>query len=201
MSYSPMDLRNARVKQALRHPALEGCRRINRGHFCAVFAKPWSDTVLKATTDQFQYWFYADGTRPQGPFFPRLVEDHGEIGTTEHNGDEVSIYLVEMERLQPIGRDAPPVARHQSKLLRQALEGPLGDDYWHASYRERAYKRLSKAVENEALPAEMCEALGDLRNFVANYDERIALDIHSKNLMRRGSQIVINDPFCDSKYT
>lgn len=194
----PLRLLDSGVRAAMRHPALEGTSRIARGHFCAVFSKP-GDTVLKLTTDALQYMYYRDGLRPEGPYFPKLVTDHGEVGTTTWYEHELPIFLVEMERLRPASEDR--TAQRASLLLRQVVYAAPSGYEWDALPRNRTMGKLQNASQNEQLPKDMREALSDMAMFAAHCDEHLSLDLHCKNVMRRGEQIVLNDPFADYRYT
>lgn len=189
-----LQLRDPRVRNATMHPAVAGLKRIARGAFCAVYDK--GDTVLKLTCDAKQYALYADPCVPTGDYFPTLIEDHGEVGKT-HCG--LSLYLVEMEKLGRIGRDAPITL----KRLAKQLVDTVSNNYQNAAMPERSmWEKKRRAIftigetsRDESLPLGLRESLEELEVFMSNYD--CGLDFHMANLMRRGDQLVLNDVVAD----
>ena len=196
---SILQLRDPGVRRAMQHPALTGRKKLARGSFCAVYDA--GDTVLKLTCDAKQYALYADYTAPTGDYFPRLVENHGHIGETSSG---LSIYLVEMEKLDRVGRDAPLETKRLARQLLNSIEEPF-DRSLHRHVGGRvpiveAAKRasieaLDAVSEDESLPEDLRDSLADLGVFVSNYD--CSADFHMANLMRRGNQLVLNDVVTD----
>lgn len=188
-----LDHRDFGVQAAQRHPALHGLKRLARGAFCSVYDR--GDTVLKLTCDQVQYWMSTDGYRPEGPFFPRLVKDHGNVGTTK---DGLDIYLMEMEKLTAIGRSAPiDVKRLRRDLLSQTNKHVHAGARTPQAMRMESYVGLGKIIDQSALAPGLIDALERLRDWISNYDA--SCDFHAKNLMMRGDQLVLNDVVCDPK--
>lgn len=194
------------ARLATKHPALQGLRALARGHFCRVYDN--GDTVLKLTADPLSYAIYTDGHRPQGEHFPVLVRDHGEAGAWINPSTKKSypLYLVEMEKLQPISRGpaairklARELCRHISSASTQArssLDLGWGWGTTPETSHRIAVEALRLASEDEALPASIREALEQLSSFIANF-KGATLDWHSKNLMRRGDTLVLNDVIAD----
>jgi len=192
-----LKLTDPMVKEAARHPALDGLKRIGRGAFCAVYDK--GDTVVKMTCDPIQYAFTCDAWSPEGPFFPRLVENHFCIGETWKG---VPIYLFEVEKLAPVRRDSPA---HIKRLARRLIKA-TADSMWSQASRHRrgsyvnqkrdaSMSALQEVIDEGKLPADLLEALQDVHTFVSNYDAMI--DFHGKNLMLRGEQLILNDVVAD----
>lgn len=177
-----LKLRDTNVRQALRHPALTGLTRLARGAFCVVYDN--GDTVLKLTCDAKQYGLYADAYSPEGPYFPTLVKSYGDVGETY---DGLTLYLVEMEKLQPVSSGSSELRSLAKKLI------------WHIDclncYGSSPYKVLNGIVKDEAFPQDLRDAFDALETFVSNYS--CGIDFHSENLMRRGEQLVLNDVIVD----
>lgn len=182
------------VKSAMRHPALAGLKTLARGSFCQVYDK--GDTVLKLTADHIQYYFSADCYAPEGPYFPKLIKDHGCVGSTKHGLD---LYLMEMEKLSPIGRKASiDVKRLRKELLSLTNQhiDVKADGRRPDQMRMASYKGLGAVIEHLQNPG-LVDALDCLRTWMSNYDA--CCDFHGKNLMMRGDQLILNDVVCDPK--
>lgn len=185
------------------HPRLKGKRMLARGHFAAVF-DGGPDTILKLTRDPLQYAVAADPYHPEGPYFPRLVESYGDVGETN---DGHCLYLIEVERLQAINAQAPLAMKRERKSLMQVLDfhastirGTLPANRRYSKYGDQEVARLTleTARECEEISEGARQALGDLRDFICNYDG-YALDFHAGNMMRRGDQLVLNDVIADTR--
>lgn len=179
------------VQRAKFHPALKGLRQMARGAFCSVYDK--GDTVLKLTCDKIQYGFSRDAYCPEGPYFPRLITDHGEVGETRGG---LSIYLMEMEKLSAIGNRAPIEVKRMRRSLLSQTERHIRSGSTVREMKEESYKGLGNILNEGALPAGLLDALDQVRDWMSNYE--CCVDFHAKNLMMRGDQLILNDIVCDS---
>lgn len=183
-----LNTKEAKVRAALRHPALAGLKRIGRGAFCVVYDK--GETVLKATSDPVQYGFYTDYTAPNGPHFPKLIHNYGEIGETAA-GD--SIYLVEMEKLSKIPRSGP--LRQEAKRLLTIMHGAAVMTAGCGDEKRDSHEALLMAADDDRLTVDLRAALLDVADFISNYDAM--QDFGMKNLMLRDQTIILNDVVAD----
>lgn len=183
----------------MQHEALQGLKMIGRGMFCAVFDK--GDTVLKLTADRIQYGFYTDYTAPTGDHYPRLVQNYGDVGEQyEH-----TLYLVEMEKLDKIGRraDCPDLAWEQRRAIMRISEEYRMKLLWrfnHIKNPVEYHKHLAAAVlyemsSDERLDDAMQSVCVDLSMFVSNYGS--GMDFQRANFMLRGETLVFNDVMSD----
>ena len=108
-----MRVLNMNSVRHLHHSILKGKKVIGRGAFANVYAdkipSPEKDveTVVKVTADQFGYaslrdWPWLDHRKPVEAYYPRLVADHGDVGSC----GKYTIYAVEVERLHPLRTSA-----------------------------------------------------------------------------------------------
>jgi hypothetical protein len=203
MALKVLQLNDWRVKQALRHEALVGKKCIARGAFSAVYEGGRANTVIKVTTDSFNYWMLnCNVSAVDHRHFPRLVENYQDIGEISLNGQMFPIYAFEIERLQKleIGSDTRKLASAIAQQHRSS-KGKLTT----ARYRCRS-KPMSAAEQIEDivkcaknLPRSVKNALRQLENFCATCDDGgIQLDMHLGNFMqRKNGELVITDPLMD----
>lgn len=189
------------VKAALRHDALKGAKKIGRGMFAAVYEK--GDTILKVTCDANQYAMYRDPHHPDGPYFPVTLKDYGDIGETS---DGLPIYLVEQERLDKL-RGGPIEVYRAAKAVATFMGEETNRKYREMRHRgsytmrdadmqQRAsIEALESAACNKDFAPELRASMLDIAVFVANY-EGVAADFGMSNMMRRGSQLILNDVVC-----
>ncbi|MFK3740915.1 hypothetical protein [Massilia sp. TN1-12] len=185
-----LQLRDAGVMRALRHPALRGLPRLARGAFCAVYDK--GDTVLKLTCDPVSYEFGAGFARPLGDHFPQLVDDFDCVGETRA-GDP--LYLFEVEKLQPIRRNTRREIKLAAGRLCESVDATWSKHRWsvrHSSSDSVAsYRALQELAANEAFPNTVRDALSELALFAGNHGAIV--DFHQENVMLRNDTIVLND--------
>ncbi len=187
------------VKMIRRMPELAGKRPIGRGVFSAVFDGTRPDTVLKLTVDSRSYGLSNDGcVRCDGPHFPRVVNNFGEVGESIIRQEEYPIYLYEVERLSKL--QAGSVAAKQARALLNASIRASG----RAPYSPRsehtalsiATALVDEANDDETIPVSLHTALEDLRDWIGCHDD-ISIDLHRGNLMQDSAGVlVINDPIC-----
>lgn len=195
---SILNLKHPGTKLALRHEVLQGKQMIGRGWFAAVFDN--GDTVLKLTCDNVQYGFYTDYFRPQGEHFPKLVENYGHVGEQyEH-----ALFLVEMEKLTPVGKKAScPEAWVQRKTILEVIESlrvkhcddmpqKINPVDYHCRLTEIV---LTAASEDDRLTPAMRSVLEQIGSYVSNYHG--AMDFKPGNFMLRGDTLVFNDVIVD----
>lgn len=104
----------------LRYTSLKGMKCIGKGEFASVYGAKVGDfdTVIKVTADAMSYHVQADQlfqeVRARAErHFPKLIEDFGDIG--ESGG--ATVYMVELERLQPVSTTA------HRRLIRSWIDG------------------------------------------------------------------------------
>lgn len=196
MTIRAMRLDNWGVKDAMRHPLLEGKKIIGRGVFSVVFEGSRKNTVLKMTCDDIGYWAFNDyALRVQHRHFPRIVESHGDIGEIRIKGLGRSIYLFEMERLEKLqaGSDAKRLARLISKVGNATSARTAG----HWTEHLRAATLLQQMAKDSTLPRSVRNALADLCRFCHDYPGG-TLDMHGCNFMQRGNgELVMTDPIAN----
>jgi hypothetical protein len=188
-----LKLTDKATKIALDHPLLKAKARIGRGAFCAVYDNGAS--VLKLTCDEYQYAFYTHADRPIGSYFPTLLADLGCVGGTR----EKPLYLVEMERLQPIRFKAKTAADawNQRKNLVAAVNGHRQHVWNKFEGRDCDVGRLIQiaCLRGAAESGQVGRELGLAANRLASFCELVVCspDLHRSNFMLRGSQLVLND--------
>ncbi len=158
--------------------ALRQAKLLGRGTFGAVFEGSKPGRVFKLTTDRSHRDYLVDGLSPEGVYKPKVFEDFDEVGETSKG---YSLYLFEMERLQPIRRGTANgrLARRIVNFVGAAKRCPEMDDKgW------------------DDLPPALFRFMEDLNMFISNFDCRY--DMHWKNFMERDDgTLVFSDPVLD----
>lgn len=189
-------LNHCEVKNALRHPLLEGKKPIGRGAFSAVFEVTRKNTVLKLTVDDIGYrLFNCWAKRVKHWHFPRIVDRHGDIGTIKIDDRDYPLFLFEMEKLEKIqhGTDTKRLAMKIQNTVR-AASGRAGvwmrDDL-------RSVMMVQHMMRDTSLPRSIRNALGQLENFCCNHSDG-QIDLHMGNMMqRKNGDLVIIDPLAN----
>lgn len=181
------------VQMALRHPLLDGKKMIGRGVFSMVFEGTRKNTVLKMTVDNIGYYAFNDymcGVRHK--HFPRVTDCHGEIGTVRLGKHEESIYLYEMERLQPLKVGSE--ARRLARSIANAAATASGQHFWRTSEDIRAMLTFGSMLQDKSLPRSIRNALQQLEEFCGRMPGG-SVDLHMHNMMmRKNGDLVIIDP-------
>jgi hypothetical protein len=166
-----------RVRRTL--PCFANTKLLARGSFGAVFETADPNRVLKLTTDEKHYAYLTDGLAPQGCYKPVVLVDHGEVGETE---DGLTLYLVEMERLQKVR-----TGTENGRLTRRIVN-------YVGAHAQSAFPETTTAVRG--LPAALAGFLEDLNTFISNF--ACAADAHWGNFMERmDGTLVVSDPVYD----
>lgn len=174
------DIAVKRLRQTL--PCFKNTRVLARGTFCVVFDMPDKSRVLKLTTDRVHYAYLTDNMSPGGSYKPLVLEDHGMVGETIKGS--LALYLVEVERLQPI-----PSNTDNSRLVRRMVR-------YARSKGSRAYPSCTTQVKG--LSDTLAEFCGELNNFVGNFG--CSIDPVFNNFMERADgTLVMSDPVYDFK--
>jgi hypothetical protein len=183
------------TKDALEHPLIRTKTRIGRGAFCIVFDN--DSSVYKLTCDKFQYAFYSHESRPSNDFFPKLINDYGIVGGVKNH----SLFLVEMEKLQPMERKAltPPNAWMQRKNLLRAANEHRRKTWMQFDCSDSEAKLLTGCLRGVSEYDYIDDELGNAASLLANFCETFSCspDLHRSNFMLRGSQLVFNDTVKD----
>jgi hypothetical protein len=186
------------VQAALRHPLLEGKKLIGRGVFSMVFEGTRKNTVLKMTVDNIGYYAFNDwvvGCRHR--HFPRVVHSEGDIGSAKINGRDYSIYLFEMERLQPLA--AGSEARRLARRIMNVSATASGKYHWKTGDDIRAMLTFGEMVRDSSLPRSVRNAVQQLEEFCGNVPGG-SVDLHMHNMMmRKNGDLVIIDPVANMK--
>lgn len=194
-----MRLLNMNELQHVRRTMLAGLSCIGKGTFASVYAEnETSPEVTKVTIDSLAYQFLACQSfslarEHAESFFPRLIEDHGDIG--ESRGS--TAYIVKLERLQPVSTTA-----HRRLIREWIAEYDAFEADWEFPrnargsdrYREMS-ARFCEVMSVKAGPFQ--EAFGALVQFFSNYGG--SLDLRYCNFMERPStgELIFNDVVCD----
>lgn len=107
MTFSVVNYSEWPARQALDHPILnpkgKRLKRIGRGAFAIVYQSPNPKRVLKVTADAMAYYLHTDPVaKCTGKYFPKVFNDYGQIGSFRiDRGEEVALYMVELEKLKP----------------------------------------------------------------------------------------------------
>ncbi len=146
------------------------------GFYSRVYHTPGSNSVVKVTHGQDRgYWAYLMTIRELGdnnPYLPRI--EH--VTAYLNKQGALEFLFVRMERLEPIGPIKSTRAQWRAYMgLRAAI---------FRAWEEGVYPRSASAKDLIALLLTAFET-GD----------RLAFDIHADNIMRRGRQLVVIDPF------
>lgn len=182
------------VKAAMRHDILLSKKPIARGAFSAIFDGTRKNTVLKMTVDNFGYYMLNDwACGVKHSMFPRVVGNHGEIGTIKSFTDDHPIYLFEMERLEKIQNAS--LAKRTARSIMNALNRAEKTVPQSMRYGEmRTYMILNAASYDVSLSRMVRNALTQLADFSANMPGG-TLDMHIGNFMqRKNGELVITDP-------
>lgn len=169
---------------------------LGHGSFSVVYATG-RDTVAKFTVDpavvQFceeAQLFYSDN-----PLFPRVF-DVARLGDIRGlNGEDLTLYRIDCERLQPIKREKGSIPWLRSLRARRALTSSriwCCEKPFRQEETELLAKRISRVTNTCRDHAE------DFINLVrAQICSGAAFDMHCGNIMRReNGEVVMNDPLC-----
>jgi hypothetical protein len=189
-------LDNRDVKLAMNHPLLKDKKPIGRGVFSAVFEGTRKNTVLKMTVDDISYCLLNDWTvGVKHRHFPRVIENHGDIGAVRISGMQYPIYLYEVERLEKLKNGS------DTKRLAQMISRSKDKVHWNSISRwddyTRAYMELTIMARDAMLPRSIRNALSLLSDFCSNMPGS-TLDMHLGNFMqRKNGELVITDPLAN----
>jgi hypothetical protein len=192
-----LDDRN--VKSAMNHPLLKDKKPIGRGVFSAVFEGTRKNTVLKMTVDDISYCLLNDCTvGVKHRHFPRVIENHGDIGAARINWMHYPIYLYEVERLEKLknGSDTKRLARMISKSQDKAHRR---NSIYRLDDYTKAHIELTVMARDAMLPRSIRNALSLLSDFCSNMPGSV-LDMHLGNFMqRKNGELVITDPLASAE--
>jgi hypothetical protein len=161
------------------HPAFRGTRFLARGSFSGVYSTSQPDRVLKLTTDSSHVAYLTDGCAPSGVHKPVLLRNYGEVGTTER---DLGLYLVEVEKLQPVSRGTA-----NGLLARRIIR-----------YVAKNHMYPEELGDISGLTRSLVDFMTDLNWFVAHYD--CHTDARWTNFMERADgTLVFSDPVFDKK--
>lgn len=188
------NLRDFNVVRLRARLGLTRASAIGRGSFSAVFAHPDAsrNTVIKLTSDPAGYCYLGEGARAYHlsdfDCFPKVVDSFDELNA-ELIAGESPLRVVELERLAIAGRAARPESRllfvYAGRTFPHLLPMTVTD-------ADKAFvMRMEK--ERPELCAELEEFGTKLSTFCADYNYRID-GLARGNAMRRGDQLVFNDP-------
>lgn len=184
------------TRAALKHPSIAGLPVIGKGSFSLVFDA--GDTVMKLTIDPSQYEFYTSPFSPEGSWKPKLIADFDVIGEQY----EYPLFLVEMEKLTPIKRkdDCPKHIWEGRRAIVKAMErhwGEANKELWEVrnplQYRLQMNQSvIAKINRDESIDPKHREILNEIGDFCSNHEA--VFDLHVHNFMRRGDELIFNDP-------
>lgn len=170
------------------HPLLRGKSEIGRGETCVVFDKGDDQAVYKVVMSSASYAFYTDPERPVGRHYPRLIADHGVIGTGLSG---YPMHLIEMEKLYPIpdGSEAAALAASITTAYLKACRG------WAVFAGEMGSLALFSLTRTPlGWSDDMREALSSLNKFTEDF--QVLPDLLNRNnlMVRKDGTLVFSDP-------
>lgn len=169
------------------HPLLDGLAVVGRGEHSVVFAKG-DDRVYKLTDCPAAHAILTAPDRPVGKHYPKVFHDFGVVAKS---ADGLPLYLVEMERLEPLvaGTAAWLVASDLQKTYMQACRT------WYQLGENMAAMAVSSLARTPlGLTADLHDALQDLCRFIEENQIRPDL-LNSNNMMvRKDGTLVFSDP-------
>ncbi|HJV24276.1 MAG TPA: hypothetical protein VJ673_01265 [Aromatoleum sp.] len=170
------------------HPLLVGRTEIGRGEYSIVLDHPDPERVYKVISSPADLFLYTADDRPQGPHFPRVFANHGVIGRAVSG---YPFYLLEVERLYPLGEDGPAAT----------LAALLIDFYWSACQQwiqlgpDMGRIALYHLTQHPpSIDVSLLDAIKALSDFVEAYE--VLPDILNANnlMMRKDGTLVFSDP-------
>lgn len=177
-----LHLKDWGVQRARRHELLAGKPALARGAFGAIFEGTRPDRVLKLTLDRMHYCYMTDYCAPQGVHKPVLHQDLEAIGETSTGQD---IFLIEVERLQPLERKS-----ESSRVIRRLMR-----KFCLGGHREVPDDLTAVKGYFQSLAAFM----GQLNWFAQNYECRIDGKVGQNYMQRADGTLVASDPVYDHK--
>lgn len=159
----------------LRHPALNsnGKRNklIGRGTFACVYESNRPNAVLKVTTDYYAYAAHTDRVAAlTGKWFPRVYRDYGQIG---HLTREQPVYMVEIERLKPLGGHGQYVPKNIVSRVLDFINMMGGPDLIETDFhRQNVMKRMGTGDMVLADPVCDVKQIRDRFNAIREYWNR-----------------------------
>lgn len=175
------------TKQALKHPLLQGKKRLGRGVFSLVFEGSRPDTVYKMTVDNYNYLVLNGNAATDNEHFPTVVNDHCRIGETSICNQSYPIYLYEMERLEKLRNNTAP-NKLASTIAHFSESSP---HCW-----TKSSDILGFLSQCDSLPNSVRNAFSSLCDWCDTHRPKsMCLDLHRGNFMQRpGGELVMVDP-------
>lgn len=172
---------------AFSHPAFDGLEMIGEGEYSRVYALD-EERVLKVMDCAATHAFLTDSARPRNRHYPIVHRDYGEVGRTDRGHP---LYMVEMERLQPLEVGSLPWAL-AGNIARSYEEGCRSFVQFGESMTMLAFRGLLRTPLG--LSEDLSEALASLYRFVE--DNQLRADfLKTDNIMvRRDGTLVFSDP-------
>lgn len=182
------------IKQYVKRLKKMGIKRIGEGNNAEVFQHPtMPNVVVKLLThDDAGYDRYVDFCRAhQGnKYCPQILDVHKDQGVFESSDPD--LHLIFMEKLRPLNK------AQYYEFLRYALTLL---NYGERMDKLKTYPDAVKLMNNEKLWGNLAiqkedQALSEVARFLVNgRPTSTYIDLNPGNLMLRGSQVVIVDPF------
>lgn len=170
------------------HPLLRGCRELGRGESCVVLDKGDGETVFKVVMCPATYAFLTSPDRPVGDHYPKVLADHGVIGTTSLG---YPMHLLEVEKLYPLpeGSEAEAVAQ---RIRLAYLECCHHWSHWAGDMGAMALGAMTRTPMGFSM--DILDALNRLSDFVDAYQALPDLLNRDNLMMRKDGTLVFSDP-------
>lgn len=172
-SYNPVSMKTIEDELGKLGWAVAG-----NGFFATVFIHPSKDYVLKIFYKDSGYKIYAKiiAAYQHNAHVPKL---RGKLHMLAKD-----VYVIRMERLQPLAREHDPILKQYADPYLDPLmggtAGPCVEDVFSSGNRE--------------FLADRWPDLYDLMNVISSKSPSNWDDMHSLNVMKRGKILVITDP-------
>lgn len=191
----PFRLDNWSIKNAIRkQEILKGKKPIGRGYFSAIYEGTRKNTVIKVTVDETAWAMLNDwcvGISHKN--LPRVIKNYGQIGEARIAGNSYSIYMYEVEKLQPLKGENRELAKKIEDLTRSL------QTKYHLHTHDSAYLAFNDAAHCKELSRGLRNVMAKISDFCSNYSKTI-IDLHRGNMMQRANgDLVIIDPICDNE--
>lgn len=176
-------------------PELQGKKPIARGAFSAIYEGTRKNTVIKVTVDDSAYYMLNDGcVGIQHKHLPRVIKNHGEVGSVRVNHMERGVFMYEVEKLEKLkgGTDARKVACMLSDTVVSA-------SMKYAGQYGTAYMTFNDVAHNKLLPRAIRNLAAKISDFCCNFYQA-SPDLHMGNMMMRSNgDLVVIDPISNAE--
>lgn len=173
-----------------------GIKQIGTGNYAHVFQHPtMPDVVVKLLTESdpgYESYVKFCQRNQSNKYCPKILEvvDASKVFDTSLMYSQRGLHLVFMEKLTPITKaEYVKFFRYMASLYGSTL---LVNDH-RIAFEYMRPESFWKSLASQSKDVDLAEVASFILN--AFHNPSLTVDLHDANIMKRGKQIVITDPF------